>query len=61
MRNRHDVVAGFLRLMGLDEATVHRDTEGLEHHLAPETLARLADLVKKANEDPAWWRAFSKK
>lgn len=61
IRHRHDVVAAFLRLMGLDEATIHRDTEGLEHHLAPETLARLADLVQKANEEPAWWRAFSRR
>ena len=61
VRRRHDIVAAFLRLMGLDEATVHRDTEGLEHHLTPASLERLAALVRQAEEDPAWWARFAAK
>lgn len=58
IKRRHDVVAAFLRRMGLDEATVHRDTEGVEHHLAPETLDRLAALVAYADAHPEWWARF---
>ena len=55
VRRRHDVVMDFLRLLGVDEATAHRQTEGLEHHLEAETLQRLADLVAHANANPTWW------
>lgn len=58
IKRRHDVVADFLRLLGVDEATAHRDTEGLEHHLTPRTLERLARLVEVAKRDPESWRKY---
>lgn len=60
VRHRHDVVMQFLRLLGADEATAHRQTEGIEHHLEPATLARLADLVAHAQAHPAWWAEATK-
>lgn len=61
VRHRHDVVMQFLRLLGADEATAHKETEGLEHHLQEETLARLADLVAHAQAHPEWWAQAARK
>lgn len=55
VRHRHGIVMQFLRLLGIDEATAHKETEGLEHHLQEETLARLAELVAHAQAHPEWW------
>jgi Mn-dependent DtxR family transcriptional regulator len=57
VRHRHGIVTDFLRLLGVDEATANKATEGMEHHLDAATLARLAELVEHAHADPAWWDA----
>lgn len=57
VRHRHGIVMDFLRLLEVDEATAHKATEGIEHHLDAETLSRLAALVEAAKRDPAWWAA----
>lgn len=61
VRHRHGIVMDFLRLLDVDEATAHKATEGIEHHLDADTLARLADLVEAAKRDPAWWAARPKR
>jgi len=61
VRHRHGILAGFLRLLGVDEATVHRETEGIEHHLDAGTLARITELVEYANAHPEWWAQAKKK
>ena len=60
LRQRHDIVMDFLRLIGVEEAAAHRATEGIEHHLEPATLDKLARLVEHAKKDPAWWRQQEK-
>jgi len=44
-RARHQVVYDFLRALGVDEATAHCDSEGMEHHVSEETLDRLKALT----------------
>ncbi len=44
-RRKHVIVAQFLRALGLDDATVDADSEGIEHHVSDRTLAALADLT----------------
>ncbi|HUR69125.1 MAG TPA: transcriptional regulator MntR [Candidatus Thermoplasmatota archaeon] len=56
VRQRHDIVMDFLRLLGVDDTAAHRATEGIEHHLEPATLDRLAKLVAYAKEHPDWWK-----
>lgn len=55
VRHRHGIVMDFLRLLGVDEAAAHRATEGIEHHLEPDVLECIAQLVQAAKTDPAWW------
>lgn len=35
---RHETLTRFLRLFGLDEETIYRDVEGMEHHVSRPTL-----------------------
>lgn len=60
LRKRHGVLTRFLSLMGVDEATAHKTTEGIEHHLDALTLDRIERLVKHAEAHPDWWARFEK-
>ncbi|MGI0039150.1 MAG: transcriptional regulator MntR [Nitrososphaera sp.] len=46
IHDRHSVLAEFLMMIGVDKDTANRDAEGIEHHLHPETLKKLAEFVK---------------
>src|SRR6266700_4559850 len=37
IQRRHETLARFFSLFGLDAQTQHRDIEGIEHHLSPAT------------------------
>ena len=46
---RHETLTRFLRLFGLEEETIYRDVEGMEHHVSRPTLAvirAMADLLE---------------
>lgn len=48
--NRHEIIAEFLEMLGIDRETAYVDTEGIEHHVQEETLERLrktAEYFKK--------------
>ncbi len=57
---RHALLVSFLRLIGVVEATAQKDTEGLEHYVAPATLELLARFVEYAESHPVWWNEFRK-
>ena len=50
-RRKHAIVADFLRALGLDEATVDADSEGIEHHVSDRTLRALIDLTTHLKAD----------
>lgn len=50
IKARHQILAELLGLMGLDERTVAREVEDIEHHLQPQTLAAFGGLI-------AFWKA----
>lgn len=50
VKARHQTLAEFLGLLGLDPDTINREVEDIEHHLRPETLKTFSQLV-------AFWRA----
>lgn len=49
---RHARLADFLSLLGLPPEVVHRDVEGMEHHVSPETLAAIERLTAKLRTHP---------
>ncbi|TLD71075.1 transcriptional regulator MntR [Phragmitibacter flavus] len=44
---RHDVLTRLLAGFGLDPETVHRDVEGMEHHVSKSTLRVLTLIVEE--------------
>lgn len=47
---RHETLTRFLRLFGLDEDTIYKDVEGMEHHVSRPTLEvirAVADTLEK--------------
>ena len=38
IRERHGLLAEFLKIIGVDEDTAYKDAECIEHHLQPKTL-----------------------
>ena len=49
-RRKHVIVADFLEALGLDQATVDADSEGIEHHVSDRTLNALTKLTKQLRE-----------
>ncbi|MCA9087166.1 MAG: manganese-binding transcriptional regulator MntR [Planctomycetaceae bacterium] len=43
--HRHDIVYRFLLALGVDEQTARVDSEGMEHHVSPETLQRMQQFI----------------
>lgn len=47
-RERHRTVEEFLVALGVPEDVARRDSEGIEHHVSPETLEIFAEFTRKA-------------
>jgi Mn-dependent DtxR family transcriptional regulator len=45
--HRHDVLTRLLASFGLDPETVHRDVEGMEHHISRQTLQALTLILEE--------------
>ena len=50
--DRHETLTRFLRLFGLEEDTIYRDVEGMEHHVSRPTLAVIRALVSTLEATP---------
>lgn len=46
-QQRHATVLAFLRAIGVSEQVAVMDTEGIEHHVSPETLRCMEDLTAR--------------
>jgi Mn-dependent DtxR family transcriptional regulator len=54
IHNRHSVLSEFLRMIGVNEKIANEDAESMEHHLHPQTMLRLTELMhilKVSNQD----------
>jgi Mn-dependent DtxR family transcriptional regulator len=59
IQRRHETLARFFSLFGLDRETQQRDIEGIEHHLSPATVEILADLATFFEENPRMLQDFA--
>jgi Mn-dependent DtxR family transcriptional regulator len=50
---RHETLTRFLRLFGIDEETIYRDVEGMEHHVSRPTLDVIRAVADALEDDPA--------
>jgi Mn-dependent DtxR family transcriptional regulator len=46
IRERHGLLAEFLKMIGVDEDTASKDAEGIEHYLQPKTLEKLEKFIE---------------
>ena len=60
IQQRHETLARFFSLLGLDTETQQRDIEGIEHHLSPATVETLADLAGYFEKHPDVLKSFLK-
>ncbi len=54
IHNRHSILSEFLRMIGVSEKIANEDAESMEHHLHPQTMHRLTELMhilKVSNND----------
>lgn len=58
IQKRHETLARFFSLFGLDTETQQRDIEGIEHHLSPDTVKILADLASFFERNPDVMEGF---
>jgi Mn-dependent DtxR family transcriptional regulator len=47
IRERHGLLAEFLKIIGVDDDTTNKDAEGIEHYLQPKTLEKLEQFIKE--------------
>jgi Mn-dependent DtxR family transcriptional regulator len=50
---RHETLTRFLRLFDIDEETIYRDVEGMEHHVSRPTLNAIRSIAELLESDPA--------
>ena len=50
---RHRLLTDFLGLLGVDERVIHRDVEGMEHHISTSTLRAIEALITQLRRRPA--------
>src|SRR6476661_754102 len=58
---RHQLLTDFLKLLGLDDATIYHDVEGMEHHISPPTLRAIEALTAQLERQPAMLARISAK
>ena len=49
---RHETLTRFLRLFDIDEDTIYRDVEGMEHHVSRPTLNVISAIADALEKDP---------
>lgn len=50
---RHEVLTRLLRRFGIDEETIYKDVEGMEHHISGQTLGVLTLITEELEGNPA--------
>lgn len=50
--HRHELLTSFLRQLGLNEAVISHDVEGMEHHVSPETFRAIEALSRYLEKNP---------
>lgn len=52
MLERHALLENFLGIIGVEEARIYEDVEGIEHHLSWNSINRIGDVVQFFEENP---------
>jgi DtxR family manganese transport transcriptional regulator len=55
---RHSIISELLMMLGVEEKVAYQDTEGIEHHIQPETISKIEGLVAFLRKDPKLLRSI---
>jgi Mn-dependent DtxR family transcriptional regulator len=58
---RHELLTEFLRLFNIDEETIYKDVEGMEHHVSRATLEALRAVTETLRESDPFREAVLKR
>jgi Mn-dependent DtxR family transcriptional regulator len=58
---RHDILTRLLRRFGIDEETIYRDVEGMEHHISAQTLRVLTLVTEELEGNPDLLRRLKRR
>lgn len=58
--HRHEIILRFLEILGVGKKAAYVDTEGIEHHVQPTTIDRIAKLVRFLERNPLFTKKFKK-
>jgi len=58
---RHDTLTRFLKLFDIDEDTIYRDVEGMEHHVSRPTLNVIRTIADALEANPELLKQLRKK
>lgn len=58
---RHDILTRLLTRFGIDAGTVHRDVEGMEHHISKSTLKVLTLILEELEGNAELTRRLKRK
>jgi Mn-dependent DtxR family transcriptional regulator len=50
---RHQILTEFFKMLGINEAVIYHDVEGMEHHISPPTLRAIESLSQQLARRPA--------
>ncbi|ABK77825.1 Mn-dependent transcriptional regulator [Cenarchaeum symbiosum A] len=52
IRHRHGILLEFFEMLGISHDVASQDTEGIEHHLTPQTIRQLRKFVTFLRSNP---------
>lgn len=58
--HRHEIILRFLKILGVEKNAAFVDTEGIEHHVQPTTIDKIAKLVRFMERNPVWMQRFKR-
>lgn len=58
---RHDILTRLLAGFGIDDDTVHRDVEGMEHHISRQTLEVITVITEELEASPELLRKLKRR
>ncbi len=52
IRQKHGILLEFFKMLGISHEIANQDTEGIEHHLNPQTIKQLSKFIVFLKENP---------
>ncbi len=59
IKQKHGILLEFFKMLGINHEIANQDTEGIEHHLNPQTIRQLRKFVTFLKENPKILQDFS--